>query len=223
MRAKLPAPVFGAAAGAWRTFQPAVELPRRRTCSWFRLRKLPAHRPPPMTTLVPGRQIRAIRNPAGPILGRRCFSKSMSCESISRITSGLAPICSARRGRLITAAVMIFVATVAAATFAATASALVLIGLGSGLGELLGGRTWLGNTLVGALVLIVIGLGGVGAARWLNYSSRMKTIRSYAQRRDHASGASSAETSRAVLNHAKSETEFLAQQAAEARLRWGPR
>ncbi|HEX4149706.1 MAG TPA: phage holin family protein [Pirellulales bacterium] len=90
----------------------------------------------------------------------------------------------ARLRRLVVAAVSIFVVAVAAATFAATASALVLVGLGAGLGELLGGRIWLGNALVGVLVLVVVGLGGVGATRWLNTSSRMKTIRSYAQRRE---------------------------------------
>jgi hypothetical protein len=91
----------------------------------------------------------------------------------------------ARVRRLVTLTLFIFVAAVATATFAATAAALVLVGLGAGLGELLGGRIWLGNFIIGASVLIVTALGGLGATRWLNNSSRLKTIRSYAQKREH--------------------------------------
>ena len=91
----------------------------------------------------------------------------------------------ARVRRLVTLALLIFVATVAAAAFAATAVTLVLVGLGTGLGELLGGRIWLGNFIIGAAVLLAIAVGGLAGTRWLNNSSRMKTIRSYAQKREH--------------------------------------
>jgi amino acid transporter len=91
----------------------------------------------------------------------------------------------ARVRRLVTLAILLFVATVATATFAATAAALVLVGLGTGLGELLGGRIWLGNLIIGASILIITALGGLGATRWLNNASRLKTIRSYAQKREH--------------------------------------
>ena len=86
--------------------------------------------------------------------------------------------------RLIIVALLTLVAAVVAATLAATAAALLLVGLGEGLGRLLGERIWLGNLLTGALVLVLAALGALVAARWLNKTSRLRIIRSYAQRRE---------------------------------------
>jgi hypothetical protein len=86
--------------------------------------------------------------------------------------------------RLVLAALLVLVGAVVAATLAATATVLLLIGLGEGLGRLLGERVWLGNVLTGALVLATAGVGGLWAARWLINNSRLRTIRSYAQRRE---------------------------------------
>ncbi len=85
--------------------------------------------------------------------------------------------------RLVVAALLVIVGVVVVATLAATAAALLLVGLGEGLGRLLGERIWLGNLLTGALVLVLAALGGLGALRWLNITSRLRTIRSYEQRR----------------------------------------
>jgi hypothetical protein len=86
--------------------------------------------------------------------------------------------------RLIIASLLVLLGAVVAATLAATASALLLVGLGEGLGRLLGDRVWLGNLLIGVLVLVLAGLGSLWAARWLNNTSRLRTFRNYAQRRE---------------------------------------
>jgi hypothetical protein len=105
-------------------------------------------------------------------------------EYFSYYLGARADLVRARVRRFVFAAIALFIGAVAAATFAATSAALLLVGLGEGLGRLLGDRIWLGNSLVGALVLIFIGLGGLLAARWLSNTSRLRTTRTYAQRRE---------------------------------------
>ena len=140
----------------------------------------------------------------------RYFCSSMSCENTSRIILALGRIWFARAfAESSSHALLAFVGAVAAATFAATAAALMLIGLGQGLGELLGGRMWLGNVLAGAVVLSLVARGGLLAARWLNNSSRLRTIRSYAQRRERQRRQFGRDVW-AEPAPAETETEFLA-------------
>jgi hypothetical protein len=77
-----------------------------------------------------------------------------------------------------------FFGLVAAVTLTAVGVVLLFTGFADGLGVLVGGRPWLGNLIVGAVVLALLG-GGLGAV-WVIWKkgSLRKTIQKYEERQN---------------------------------------
>jgi hypothetical protein len=75
--------------------------------------------------------------------------------------------------------VAIGLAVFGAAILAAAACVMVVIGIAGGLGELLGGRIWLGQLLTGLGFLITAGLVGIFTVRTMQQRSRRKTLERY--------------------------------------------
>ena len=79
-------------------------------------------------------------------------------------------------------AVLAIIALIVAATALIVAVALFLTGAAAGLGHLFGDRLWLGNLVMGLLVLLATAIGTIVVASMLTRSSRRKTVMKYEQR-----------------------------------------
>ncbi len=80
-------------------------------------------------------------------------------------------------------AVLVVLAAVGAATVLVVAVVLLFIGAADGLGTLLGGRNWLGDLIVGVVVLGAIALTFQAFLGKFNTASRRRTMGKYAERR----------------------------------------
>lgn len=64
----------------------------------------------------------------------------------------------------------------------AVAAALLLIGAAHGIGAALGGNAWLGDLIIGVLVLAVVGIGAMMAVKWLTKSFHQQLVNKYQSR-----------------------------------------
>lgn len=64
----------------------------------------------------------------------------------------------------------------------AVAAALLVIGAAHGIGAALGGNAWLGDLIIGVLVLAVVGIGAVMAVKWLTKSFHQQLVNKYQSR-----------------------------------------
>lgn len=64
----------------------------------------------------------------------------------------------------------------------AVAAALLLIGAAHGIGAALGGNAWLGDLIIGVLVLAVVGIGAVMTVKWLTKSFHQQLVNKYQSR-----------------------------------------
>ncbi|HEX5244165.1 MAG TPA: hypothetical protein VFW23_12955 [Tepidisphaeraceae bacterium] len=64
----------------------------------------------------------------------------------------------------------------------AVAAALLVIGAAHGIGAALGGHAWLGDLIIGVLVLAVVGIGAVMAVKWLTKSFHQQLVNKYQSR-----------------------------------------
>jgi hypothetical protein len=69
------------------------------------------------------------------------------------------------------------------ATVLVTAAVLLCVGTADGIGELLGGRLWAGDLIVGGVVLAIIVAGGFLFVRRIVGSARRQTMQSYEKRK----------------------------------------
>jgi len=68
------------------------------------------------------------------------------------------------------------------AAFIVIAAALFLIGCAHGLGAAFGGRDWLGDLIIGFVVLAVVAVGAIMGLKMITGSSRKKTVEKYETR-----------------------------------------
>jgi len=61
----------------------------------------------------------------------------------------------------------------------AVAAALLVIGAAHGIGAALGGHAWLGDLIIGVMVLAVVGIGAVMAVKWLTKSFHQQLVNKY--------------------------------------------
>jgi len=71
---------------------------------------------------------------------------------------------------------------IAGASFIVIAAGLFLIGCAHGLGAAFGGRDWLGDLIVGVIVLAVVAIGAIMGLKMVTGSSRKKTVEKYETR-----------------------------------------
>lgn len=71
---------------------------------------------------------------------------------------------------------------IAGASFIVIAAALFLIGCAHGLGAAFGGRDWLGDLIVGVVVLAIVAVGAMMGLKMVSGSSRKKTVEKYETR-----------------------------------------
>jgi hypothetical protein len=71
---------------------------------------------------------------------------------------------------------------IAGASFIVVAATLLLIGCAHGLGALFGGRDWLGDLIVGVVVLAAVAIGAVLGLKMITGTSRKKTVEKYETR-----------------------------------------
>ena len=71
---------------------------------------------------------------------------------------------------------------IAGAGLIVMAVALFLIGCAHGLGALFGGRDWLGDLIVGVVVLAIVAVGAILGLKMVTGSSRKKTVEKYETR-----------------------------------------
>ena len=64
----------------------------------------------------------------------------------------------------------------------AVAAALLVIGAAHGIGAALGGNAWLGDLIIGVLILAVVGIGAVMAVKWLTNSFHQQLVNKYRAR-----------------------------------------
>ena len=95
---------------------------------------------------------------------------------------------SARRALL--AAVVGILGLLVAATYLITATVLVIVGIGEGLGGLFGDRWWLGHLATGLGLLAILALAIYLGSRRLTRASHERTVQKYATRRDQQAARS---------------------------------
>lgn len=85
--------------------------------------------------------------------------------------------------RAVMAAVLGLLAMIGGTALLVTAIVILLAGIGGGLGELFGGRVWLGYLVTGLAVVILLGLTLLAVTRSVFRISRHRTIEKYAELR----------------------------------------